>query len=216
MLNFDRVENKTVDFSFVFYLKDKYSIGIKIGTKITPLGFYTMHEARRYAESLFTASKLKKAKYIVYDNEKRQAVLANPKSAGTPKMLTINGQQMYSGMQPHTRAKIMTEIKKSFVPYVINLPKFHDYPYDVVCHVFDTYENVLANDRDNWDIGNRAYPYLKGMLDLLTTGMIDKTTQAIDPRLLGDDVRCVMAEGYSFTPINKGEQPYLKFVLRPR
>jgi hypothetical protein len=134
----------------------------------------------------------RKIEILVDENDK--PVLANPKIAGTPKDLAINGQDFYSGnVAKHTRAKVMREIKLSFTKIVNNkrekLKQFFDALKERKGKF--TMEILLLDEEGlgNWDLRNRIYPYEKGILDLLVTGRISSTEQLVDPVLEDDSVK---------------------------
>ncbi|PHS35670.1 MAG: hypothetical protein COA82_03405 [Alkaliphilus sp.] len=199
------------------YIKSHFNLVVISGQKaieITNSPAFVRYQMAEAAK-LFTATQLKKIKYRITDSRDGTLLLANPKVAGTPKMLTINGQMTYAGMQPHTRAKVMTEIKKSFIPYVQYMHPVTDYPLVVTCKVYDSIENQLAKGTKKWDIKNRGDLYLKGMLDLLATGHIDRDTKVFEPKLVDDSVEYIQGEGILFKPIDITKQaPKLVFVFR--
>jgi hypothetical protein len=151
---------------------------------------------------------------IVKDGE---LLLSNPKTVNTPNILTIRGQDFYSGnLREHTRAFVMQEIKKSFIPYLKDIPSIEDFPVRIRLEIHDTIKNSLEKGSSElgnpWDIGNRAYPYGKAFLDLLCSGRTgekdknNKYVQYFYPKL-PDDNRLYVTEdpqGGIFCPLAEG------------
>lgn len=225
------------------HLKQRYTIALTVGTTIKRIfdrDEYLAALPQNYIQKSFvdgniTEKMRKKAKLLLYDTEKEELVLSNPKVAGTPNNYVINGQDFYSGnLNPLVRAKIVTEIKRSFVECINNtivstiggalmtLKSDNVYPLIVVCEVHDTIKNKYDKSSSEvgtgWDIGNRAYlPYLKTMLDLLVTGKVNKEEgQVMSPVLKEDDRLHIRGEGIVFVPIENEESKLIfKFYKSP-
>ena len=113
-----------------------------------------------------------KNRLFLVDLETGERVIANPKAAGTPRIMTINGQKIYNAeMHPNVRNKVMKEIKKSFKPYIDQMDKITRYPIKINLEVHDTIREQSSHNY--WDLDNRSYPYIKAFQDCLT-GNIDK------------------------------------------
>jgi hypothetical protein len=215
------------------HLSPKYSIALVVGSSIK-LVFDKTYEEHRIAPMVakyksfafnngFITEKMKaKAKLYLYDNDKKELVLSNPKVAGTPNNYVINGQDFYSGnLNPLVRAKVVTNIKQFFADCIKykNITPINpsSYPLTVVCEVHDTIKNKYDKSSSEigtgWDIGNRAYlPYLKTMLDLLVTGKVNKEQQQVlSPVLKEDDRLHIRGEGIIFVPIKDAEESKLIF-----
>jgi hypothetical protein len=113
---------------------------------------------------------LDKSKYdfdnkgILFNLENKQKVISNPRSAGTPRLKKISGQDLWSGnINPHLRSKIAKELKDYFRSYfkVIKPLKSDDYPIGVK---IDFYKSI---GEGNWDIDNHAIFYRKTIMDSL-------------------------------------------------
>lgn len=156
---------------------------------------------------------------ILIDND-LNPVIANETQAGKPKRIIIKGQDMYSGvLNEFTRAKIVNELKASYYNQFKNKSKSWyklknsiEYPLYIHLEIHDTirnkYDRSKKGDGIRWDVGNRAYPYLKTFVDFLVDGY--ETL----PSLIEDDDRLhIMGEGYSFHPIEEGEQNKLIFKI---
>jgi len=222
-------------------LNEKYGIAIVLGNKIKNYfgaKISTSHQEPSYLLNycvnigILTAKQKQRAKCILYNINKKELVLSNPKAAGTPNMYIINGQDFYSGnINPIVRSKVVTVIKKSFVPHLDNhiikcatnsiSERPNDYyPFVAVLEIHDTIKNKYDKTSDpigtGWDVGNRGYlPYLKTMVDLLVTGKVSKDEDDepfnIQPVLREDDRLHIRGEAVVFHPIPEGGTPKLVF-----
>lgn len=98
---------------------------------------------------------------IVINKATNEKVLANPRSAGTPKMMRISGQDIWAGMNIMIRSKIAKAVKKSLEPYFKNIKKVEEYPIGVA---LDFYR---PRGKGNWDIDNHSLIYRKCIFDYL-------------------------------------------------
>lgn len=117
--------------------------------------------AAKYKHKMYTWNK---QGWLVSPSGER--VVANSKSAGTPRFLKINGQQLYSGnMNAMVRSKVVNEIKDFMATYVKDLE-----PMKVPIRVeSDLYAPLAAK---NWDLDNQ-WIYHKCFLDaLVNAGVI--------------------------------------------
>ena len=163
----------------------------------------------------FTEKQMKVLKLYVYDIDAKSRLVTNKMTAGTPKYEIISGQKIYSSDYPGVvRAKIMTEIKLSFLPYVKDIDVIDFYPIKARLIVHDTIKNVFDKSNNDWDIGSRGQPYLKGMLDLLVTSTVAREHEMnfqFLPKLIEDHRLIVTGEYIDFNPIHPDEEPYLEF-----
>lgn len=92
------------------------------------------------------------------------------------------------------------------------LRKSITYPLYIHLEIHDTVRNVYDRSKKGegirWDVGNRAYPYIKTLVDFLVDGYKD-----IEPIIIDDDRLHVMGEGYTFHPIEEGEECKLVFKI---
>ncbi len=117
--------------------------------------------AAKYKHKMYTWNK---QGFLVTPSGER--VVANSKSAGTPRFLKINGQQLYSGnMNAMVRSKVVNEIKDFMATYVKDIE-----PMSVPIRVeSDLYAPLAAK---NWDLDNQ-WIYHKCFLDaLVNAGVI--------------------------------------------
>lgn len=108
---------------------------------------------------------------FLYELKSGERIIANPRIAGTPKIMRINGNHFYAGFASYMiRDKIVDTIKTSLTPYFnatwwngkkleANLLKTH-YPL----YLEFQYHEVRKNAQD---IDNKRYIYEKCTLDLL-------------------------------------------------
>jgi hypothetical protein len=157
-------------------------------------------------------------KFILVDNEDNK-ILANETQVGKPRIKIISGQNFYnSTIREFERGAIMNEIKKSFIPYVKDLPIIDFFPVRIKLYLFDTVKNVFDKSKEGvgqrWDVGNRTYPYAKAFLDLICTGS-DGQINHFEPKLFDDDRLHVTEDpqGGTFCPIADTKDSKLVFVI---
>jgi hypothetical protein len=142
-----------------------------------------------------------------------ERVVANPRAAGTPRYMAINGQKIYNGeCSPHTRNKVLSTIKESFGPYVDKMDDITEYPISIVLEMHDTIRE--GGSGSLWDADNRAWPYIKAFQDCLT-GNKDKTGKARCKQVLPDD-NVLFIPGppaTKFIPVDSEEDRKLVFII---
>lgn len=203
------------------YLKDQYGIG---AFRKNVFFHWCEDSSSARVSNLMSAASLK---FMLCHKETKQPVLANPKTAGTPKLQRINAQDFYAGFNaPHIRGKIMQTIKMSFLPYVKDLPVIETYPVRIRLEIVDTVKNSFDRAKEGlgtrFDVDNRAYPYNKAFLDLLATGKTgelgidEQPIVYFEPKLRDDDrLHVTEAGGALFTPLPDGndENRRLRFII---
>lgn len=150
-------------------------------------------------------------KLYLFNLETGERVIANPKAAGTPRIITINGQKIYNGeIHSHVRNKILSEIKTSFVPYIEKLDPIHASMLPLACilEIHDVVSTPL------WDVDNRSYPYVKAFQDVLT-GNKDKNGIPRNKVILEDDNVLFITQSPAprFIPVEKESERKLVFIL---
>ncbi len=214
-------------------LKSDYKIGIFRGDKLqgiltdtTLFGEYSETITWYIRDSELPKGSLKKPqKYLLMTNE-GEKIIANPKKVGNPNIITIRGQDIYSGnVRDFLRGKIMQEIKESFLPYVKDLDIIDAslYPLRFKCYLFDCVNNVVGGKvtEQRWDVGNRIYPYSKAFLDLLSTGKSGVKDGEGNPIIyfspkIKDDDRLHVTEdpqGGIFCPVDDVSESKLVFII---
>jgi hypothetical protein len=124
-------------------------------------------------------------------------VIANPKSAGTPRYLKINGQSIYSGnMRPMVRAKVVNAIKDFFRTYTDTVPN-QLVPIRLEC---DIYAPLAAK---NWDLDNQ-WLYHKCFIDALVASEV----------IFDDNVMFVtQSPGFRYFPVDTPEERKLVYRI---
>lgn len=145
-------------------------------------------KAKRYQDKTkYDWQKFNQKTFLV-DLETGEKVISNPRAAGTPRYITINGQKIYNGeASKHIRNKVLSAIKESFAPYVNKLSEITEFPLVLELEVHDTIREGSSNSL--WDVDNRAWPYIKAFQDCLT-GNKDKTGKYRNKQIIPDD--CVL------------------------
>lgn len=194
----------------------KYCIGLFIN-KVFHSDFNVFH---KFNVSLYLDKILKSYTYefIVCDKITKEIIYANI-NAGKPRFVVINGNSMLSGnVTTFLKDKIFNDLKAYYAP-IIN----ENYKYlrlvllgkvRLRYYILDTANNSLGKSgRDNWDIGNRSFPYIKPLVDLLVSGKI-QDTQVIEPILTDDSIKYVTEDnGCTFFPILNDEQRKLVIAI---
>ena len=133
-------------------------------------------------------------------NDKGECVVANPRTIGKPKYITINGQALYNArMSPHIRSKIVNAVKDSFYPHLNGTKPIKDLPVRISLKLYDTIRQA------NWDLDNQ-WLYNKCFQDLLVkTGIIPD-----------DDIRYITKAGApEFVPVDNEQDRKLVFTISP-
>lgn len=181
-------------------------IEVTIPEYITHVQLSKARKAKYYKRGQKTPKKYENRKVYKYDREGYLVktpgglrVIANPKSAGTPKYQKINGQQLYSGnMMPMVRSKVVNAIKSFFCQYTENLPK-QSTPIRIEA---DLYAPLAAK---NWDLDNQ-WIYHKCFIDSLVTNEV----------LYDDNVMFVtQAPGFRYFPVETEQERKLVYRLIP-
>lgn len=141
--------------------------------------------------------------------ESFEKVISNPRIVGKPRYYLIRGQDIYSGnLREHFRGFVMDSIKKSYLPYVKDLPVIDSYPVKIECELHDTIKNHYDQDSSElgqrFDLDNYIYPYYKAFPDLLTN--LGKLKD--DDRLHVSQIGAV-----KFCPVDNHEDRKLVFII---
>lgn len=213
-------------------LKEQYTIAAKIGNDFFVFpDFMVKHNTRQKINQLrsyllqhskHSLKKTEKAVFVLFNKETQKPVLVNESKVGKPNYKVINSQSLYSGtVQTFERAKMMQQIKESFVPYLKDIKPvgIEEFPLKATVVIYDTVRNSLGRTKNNdygvaWDVGNRGYCYMKGFLDLITTGSTTgDDNKVIQPLLPDDDRLHVTVEAYKFIPLPTNDDSGRKLVF---
>ena len=151
-------------------------------------------------------------KFLI-DLHTKQRVIANPKAAGTARHVVINGQKIYNGeVDKHVRNKVLSEIKKSFIPYINQLDIILKFPIRIRCEIHDVIRE--NNGGSLWDLDNRSWPYIKAFQDCLT-GNRNKDLLLQCKKVIPDDniLYITQAPLPLFIPVNTEEERKLVFII---
>lgn len=136
-------------------------------------------------------------------DEKGNKVVKNPQAAGTPRYLSLSGNNFASGLHPSVRSKIVHFLKDFYMPYVRLMEPFEDYPIQVE---WDFYSPVEVE----FDMSNFWF-YYKYFEDCLTE--TEYRGKNITPILPDDNRRYVTKPGApELYPVDDIEDR--KFVFR--
>jgi hypothetical protein len=139
--------------------------------------------------------------YLVDDNN--QKIIKNNKTFGTPKYITMSGNNLIAGYgSHHTRNKIIIELKKFYTPFVKQFLEENgpitDFPLRVTWEVHTCLQGV------NWDTSNLFF-YYKYFEDTL----FQEKSQVIPD----DSIKYItFSPGVKFVPIDDWEQR--KFIFK--
>lgn len=172
-------------------------------------------KAKKYKDTTKYAWKSLKGRKFLVDLETEERVIANPRSVGTPRYITINGQKIYNGeVSKHVRNKVLSAIKENFTPYINKMPEVHleEFPIKISLELHDIIREPGSNSL--WDLDNRAWPYIKAFQDCLT-GNKDKTGRKRCKQVIPDDNVLFITQTPvpKFIPIDDEEDRKLVFTI---
>jgi len=175
----------------------------------------TLPKAQKYLdESKYEWKVIKKREYLV-DKETDERVIANPKAAGTPRILRISGQKIYNGeINKQLRNKVLMSIKAQFANYINKLEviEAEHYPLKITLEIHDTIH--ATGSKSLWDADNRSWPYIKAFQDCLT-GNKDKEGNRKNKQIIPDDniLFITTPPATKYIPIEEGETRKLIFTI---
>lgn len=173
-------------------------------------------KAKKYLDNKKYDWKDFKGRKFLVDLESGERVVRNPIAAGTPRIITINGQKIYNGeIKEQLRAKILREIKDSFKPYIEELDPIDDiesFPLCIRMEIHDTIRESGGNQF--WDVDNRSFPYIKAFQDCLT-GNKDKTGKCRNKVIIPDDMNIFITQppAPKFIPVDDEKDRKLVFII---
>lgn len=199
----DKDKVKTTEKLTLSNLADEYLIGVYSQKVLVATLTREDHNLsingikKMFQERGWTLAKVNALKFLLIDSKTRQLILANENQAGTPKIVRIKGQDIYSGLlAEHTRATVMNAIKNDLRNLIKeqSIPlREHEFPIgiDVEFHfpVKLPYDRHKEDDASTaWDLDNHAFPYLKAIPDVMQeVGMIpndDRLHITMSPRAI--------------------------------
>lgn len=121
----------------------KYIKRVKLSNKRKPT--YYKKTSKKPVPKKYKDLKFVKGVLVHPDGVK---VVANSRSVGTPRFKKINGQEIYSGMPHHMRAKIVKEMKESFKKHLKDVEPITEFPIQIEVEIHTTIEE------GNWDLDN--------------------------------------------------------------
>lgn len=125
-----------------------------------------------------------------------QPLLQNPRAAGTPQVITINGQNIYNGsMHPMQRYKIINTIKEFFIERLVGIKPVNQTPVEI--------SFIFEGPDLKQDLDNHAWIYIKCFLDCLVSMKI----------LPEDTIEYIRKVSYEF---NEAETPKLTIEINER
>lgn len=141
----------------------RFITAITIPEFITHVKLSNKRRAKYYTKKSKIPKKYKELKFkngflVDVDGKK---VVSNPRSVGTPKLKKINGQEIYSGMPHHMRAKIVKTIKDFYKKHLKNIDPVDSFPIQIEMELHAPIEV------GNWDLDN-LWIYNKCFQDALT------------------------------------------------
>lgn len=139
-------------------------------------------------------------------------VIKNSKTAGKPRMMTINAQRIYVGIHHSVRVKIVDELHKVFhenfkkqLPAKIDLK---DKKLLIHCRFYDQYNEKLP------DLDNLSSLFIKTALDCLTTDSNKNQNNNHKLGIIDDDkAKFIFAITPEFTEVVKKEDRMLVINL---
>lgn len=151
------------------------------------------------------------SKSYLIEKKTGERVIANPKAAGTPNVVTINGQSLYNGaVSKHLRSKILSDIKESYTPYINQMDVIEKYPIVIKMEIHD----VIYESTSLWDVDNRSWPYIKAFQDCLT-GNKDKLGNKKCKQIIPDDniLYVTTPPSPKFIPVSDPKDRKLVFII---
>ena len=173
-------------------------------------------KAKKYLDdSVYEWKVFKDNREFLTEIETGERVISNPRSAGTPRILRINGQKLYNGeITKHLRNKVLSSIKSQFSKYINTLEVIDadQYPLKLTLEIHDTIH--AEGSSSLWDADNRSWPYIKAFQDCLT-GNTDKEGKRRNKQIIPDDNILFITgpPATRFIPIEEGDTRKLVFTI---
>jgi len=171
--------------------------------------------AKKYADTSKYGWKKYGSKQFLIDLETNERVVANARTAGTPRYMAVNGQKIYNAeASPHVRSKVMSDIKESFAPFIDELDPIDldSFPININLEIHDVITDEMS--RQLWDVDNRSMPYIKAFQDCLA-GNKDKDGKNRNKQIIPDDHVLYITQPPvpKFIPVDNEEDRKLVFTI---
>jgi hypothetical protein len=115
-----------------------------------------------------TRQKVKRMIDFMVDLQTGERVIANPNHVGKPRVQNVNGQDLYSGnISKAARNKLMNVIKDQMRQFAMTCPPLKKYPILMEVEVWDVPIDEQFSKKQDFDLGNRIFPYNKAFEDVL-------------------------------------------------
>jgi hypothetical protein len=161
-------------------------------------------------------------------------ILANSRTAGTPRYKKISGQDMYSGMNKHTRAKMIGFIKEYLYSHIRGANRINTYPIQIelivkhtkTVHKLNRIKNTWDDTGMDWDLDNFTLIWRKAIGDVLC-GNVQYTKQSdgkgnkkykpnyekYPPIIDDDNINFVQRWIETFKPVDTPEERELIIII---
>ena len=153
---------------------------------------------------------------ILIDISSKEKVVRNIKTAGKPRLLTINAQKIYVGIHHSVRSKIVNELHELFnKAFKEQLPKqilLTNTKIMITLHFYDVYSSKLP------DLDNLAHLFVKCGIDCLSTvnnpNQVKGASTTHKLGILPDDKMIFIPHiAYEFTHVKDAKDRKLDFNL---
>lgn len=129
--------------------------------------FYVSEDSKVRGSKRIPISYLNEDKYyfddkgVLFNKKTQLPQLANPRSAGKPRLWVVNFQDIWNQNVTRQNRAIKVEILKNIIkPYIENMTPLNEFPIEISIILYDTEMPV--------DISNKGVIYIKIIEDLMT------------------------------------------------
>jgi Holliday junction resolvase RusA-like endonuclease len=123
---------------------------------------YNNQSEYKFKPFTVTVDKKRRRRDYLFNIKTGERVIKNKRVAGTPSVLSINGQKIWNGQVARfDRNKIMIALKEYFTR---NLPKVSFSKRVSICYRF---VSPMSKNNSDWDLDNHASPYVKSFQDAI-------------------------------------------------
>lgn len=112
--------------------------------------------------------KIRRMSDFLIEVETGKRVVANEEYVGKANVANINGQNIFNGkIREHDRNNMIGQIKDQLRMFVSATPPVKRFPIVSIIEVHDILVDTVYSNGQDWDIGNRLFPYQKAIEDVL-------------------------------------------------